>query len=79
MDRKYQPGQDQRIAHALKRFAKVELKPGESQIVAFALDERAFAFYDPYQSRWVVEPGVFEVLVGSSSHDIRARMVVKLA
>jgi beta-glucosidase len=62
----------------LKRFAKVELKPGESQTISFALDERAFAFYDPYQSRWVVEPGAFEILVGSSSQDIRERAIVKL-
>jgi beta-glucosidase len=62
----------------LKRFAKVALKPGESQTLAFSLDERAFAFYDPYQSRWVVEPGEFEILVGSSSRDIRQSTILKL-
>jgi beta-glucosidase len=57
----------------LKRFAKIALQPGESQTVSFTLDERALSFYDPYKKRWVVEPGEFEVLVGSSSRDIRAR------
>ncbi len=55
----------------LKRFEKVALEPGESQTLTFNLDERALSFYDPFQGGWVAEPGKFEVLVGSSSRDIR--------
>ncbi len=55
----------------LKRFAKIALEPGASQTVTFTLDERALAFYDPYKAEWVAEPGEFEVLIGSSSRDIR--------
>ncbi len=62
----------------LKGFAKVALRPGESQTVEFVLDERAFAFYDPDKRRWVVEPGEFEILVGSSSRDIRARATISM-
>ncbi|MBE3574010.1 MAG: glycoside hydrolase family 3 C-terminal domain-containing protein [Firmicutes bacterium] len=62
----------------LKAFAKVALQPGESKTVEFVLDFRAFAFYDPGRSRWVVEPGEFELLVGSSSRDIRARATIHL-
>jgi beta-glucosidase len=62
----------------LKGFAKVALQPGESTTVSFVLDRRAFAFYDPYQKQWRVEPGEFEILVGSSSRDIRARATVNL-
>ncbi|MBI5029916.1 MAG: glycoside hydrolase family 3 C-terminal domain-containing protein [Chloroflexi bacterium] len=62
----------------LKRFAKVALNPGESQMLTFTLDERAFAFYDVTQARWVVEPGEFEILVGSSSQDIRQSASIKL-
>jgi beta-glucosidase len=51
----------------LKGFAKVALAPGESETVAFSLDERALAFYDPHKHAWVAEPGEFELLVGSSS------------
>lgn len=63
----------------LKGFAKVELQPGEAKTVTFELDERAFAFFDPNQSRWVVEPGEFHILAGSSSKDIRASAVIKLS
>jgi beta-glucosidase len=57
----------------LKGFKKVFLKPGESTTVDFVLDQRALSFYDPYRKGWVAEPGEFEVLVGSSSRDIRAQ------
>jgi beta-glucosidase len=62
----------------LKRFAKVHLQPGESKTVTFELDDRALAFYDILKKDWVVEPGQFEILVGSSSRDIRAAAVVKV-
>ena len=55
----------------LKAFAKVRLAPGETRTVTFTLDEDALAYYDPSQPGWVTEAGEFEVLVGSSSRDIR--------
>jgi beta-glucosidase len=63
----------------LRGFSKVLLEPGESREVRFELDEQAFAFYDPELPGWVVEPGDFELLVGSSSRDIRSRGVLRLA
>jgi len=62
----------------LKGFAKVALRPGEVKSVTFELDGRALAFYDPAKKRWVAETGEFEVLLGSSSRDIRARAAFKL-
>ncbi|SFQ64747.1 glycoside hydrolase family 3 C-terminal domain-containing protein [Hymenobacter arizonensis] len=55
----------------LKGFQKVFLKPGESKTVTVALDSEAFQFYSEAQKKWVLEPGKFDVLVGSSSRDIR--------
>ncbi|RLC86524.1 MAG: beta-glucosidase [Chloroflexi bacterium] len=57
----------------LKAFQKVALQPGETKTVHFTLGPEALSYYDPGQKRWVAEPGVFEVLVGSSSRDIRAK------
>jgi beta-glucosidase len=59
----------------LKAFEKVWLEPGEAKTVRFTLDRRAFAFWD---GEWVVEPGVFDLLCGSSSADIRARAALTL-
>jgi len=69
----------ERPVKELKGFRKVRLDPGESTRVTFLLDARAFAFYDPYQAKdWVVEPGAFDILVGSSSRDIRLQGTLQL-
>lgn len=60
-----------RPAKELKGFEKIYLKPGEKKTVSVRLDEEAFRFFDPMEHKWVVEPGVFNVYVGSSSADIR--------
>jgi beta-glucosidase len=57
----------------LKKFAKVELQPGESKEVTFELELRDFSFFNPRLHRWVAESGEFELLVGSSSRDIRLK------
>jgi beta-glucosidase len=62
-----------RPAKELKGFEKIRLRPGESRKVRFVLDARALSFYDPSRKEWVLEPGRFEVQVGSSSRHIRLR------
>jgi beta-glucosidase len=63
----------------LKGFAKVSLQPGESETVTFTLDRRAFASYDAIRKDWIVQPGEFDILLGSSSRDIRATATVTLS
>jgi len=62
----------------LKGFAKVELQPGEESEVVIELNRRAFAFYNPALKDWQVESGVFEILVGASSQDIRLNATVEV-
>ncbi len=62
----------------LKGFAKVELQPDEEKEISISLGERAFAFYDVASKGWVIEPGDFEIMVGSSSRDIRLRALLQL-
>jgi beta-glucosidase len=62
----------------LKGFQKVWLAPGERKTVNFELDQRALSFYHPATKQWTVEPGTFEILVGSSSQDIRLRASFEL-
>ena len=57
----------------LKGFSKVELAPGESRTLDLRLGWRDLAFFDEDAGAWTVEPGVFQVLVGASSRDIRLR------
>lgn len=63
----------------LKGFEKTELLPGESKQLVFKLDKRAFAYYDARTSDWRVEYGRFDILVGSSSRDIRLKKSVFVA
>lgn len=55
----------------LKHFTKVYLDPGESTQITFTLNARDFAYYDPAFSSWVVDSGTFELIIGSSSQDVR--------
>jgi beta-glucosidase len=54
----------------LKGFKRVSLQPGEQKTVTFTLHMRQLAFYSR-QMELVVEPGTIDILVGSSSADIR--------
>jgi beta-glucosidase len=56
----------------LKAFAKVALTPGETKTVTLTLNRESLAYYDDAVRQWVAEAGEFDVLVGSSSQDIRA-------
>jgi beta-glucosidase len=55
----------------LRDFAKVDLQPGETKTVTFTLGKRAFAYYNVQLHDWHVETGEFEIMVGSSSRDIK--------
>jgi beta-glucosidase len=62
----------------LKGFRRVDLAPGETKTVSFMLDRSAMAFYSTAKKDWVAEPGQFEVMVGSSSRDLRLHGSVEL-
>ena len=52
----------------LKGFEKISLEPGETKTVSFEITPESLAFYD-VNMKYVVEPGAFEIMVGSSSRD----------
>ena len=54
----------------LKGFQKVYLKSGESKKVTITLDRRSLAYYNVATRTWDVAPGLYKILVGSSSQDI---------
>lgn len=55
----------------LKAFEKVLLEPGQQRTVTFHIDVADLGFYDEEAECWVTKPGAFELLVGSSSRDVR--------
>jgi beta-glucosidase len=58
----------------LRGFERVSLKPGETKTVSLALPAGQLAFYDVKTHGFVVEPGAFDIMVGSSSRDIRGKL-----
>lgn len=72
----YTRQRDSRVKQPLKKlqaFAKVSLRPGETRTVTLPLAREALAHWDVTRERWVVERSTYDVLVGASSGDIRAR------
>jgi beta-glucosidase len=61
-----------RPVQELKGFQRISLAAGEKRTVTFQLDLRQLGFYNQAMA-YVVEPGTIEVMIGSSSQDIRAR------
>jgi beta-glucosidase len=67
----------ERPPQELKAFAKLALEAGETGEARLALDRRAFAFWSTPASDWIVEPGPFELRIGSSSRDIHHVVTVE--
>jgi beta-glucosidase len=61
-----------RPVQELRGFKRVTLAPGEASRVSFRLSGSQMAVFG-LDNQWRVEPGRMEVMVGSSSADIRAR------
>ena len=56
----------------LRGFERIHLKPGEEKEVSFVLTPQDLGLWKR-DNRFVVEPGGFTVMVGSSSEDIRLK------
>lgn len=55
----------------LKGFSKDIIKAGETKTVTVKLNKEAFAYYSIPLKDWYVENGMYEILVGASSRDIK--------
>ena len=63
----------------LKGFEKIFLKPGEVKTLKIEIDELALSFYSSKKKQWIAERGKFEILVGSSSKDIKLKRIFSYA
>jgi beta-glucosidase len=63
----YQPIQ------SLRAFQRVSLAPGEARHVSFTLPASQLAYYSTVRKGFFVEPGAFDLMIGSASDDIRLR------
>lgn len=56
----------------LKDFEKVKLAVGETKTITFTIDKSKLSFYND-KLEYITEPGEFELMIGSSSEDIRLK------
>lgn len=70
----YVGARDSKVERAnkeLKAFTKVALEPGQTRVLQLEVPVQELAYYDS-QAGWVVEPGNYEVIVGTHSADKNA-------
>jgi beta-glucosidase len=63
----------------LKGYERVQLAGKDSATVTFSLDRSDLAYFDESANRWVVAPGRYTVLLGTSSTDLHHRAFFKVA
>jgi beta-glucosidase len=54
----------------LRGFQRVSLEPSESKTITFTLNPEDLELLDA-NMKWIIEPGMFKVMIGASSEDIR--------
>jgi beta-glucosidase len=62
----------------LKGFKRITLKPGETQTVNIKLPATALAYWDTAKKSFVVEKEPVQLMIGSSSADIREQKTVNV-
>jgi beta-glucosidase len=62
---------------SLRGFQRVVLEPSETKHITLALPASQLSYYDVAAHDFVVAPGMFNVMIGSSSDDIRLRTALK--
>jgi len=58
---------------SLRGFQRVDLRPRETRRIQFTLPISQLGSYEIRSHRFQVEPGIFDLLIGASSSDIRLR------
>jgi beta-glucosidase len=66
----------ERAVKELKAFKKVNIPAGQTATVTLTVPVKSLAYYDEKNSKWVVEPGKYKLMAGSSSRDILQSSVI---
>jgi len=61
-------GSASRPVRELKGFRRVSLKPGERRTVTLTLDTHELGFWSTQTRRWSIEPGAFDLWIGTDSN-----------
>jgi beta-glucosidase len=61
-------GSASRPVRELKGFRRITLQPGERQTVTLKLDTKELGFWSPQTHHWSIEPGLFDLWIGTDSN-----------
>jgi beta-glucosidase len=62
----------------LKAFQKIEIEAGKTKNVSLTIDVEDLAFFDESSNSWLVEPGEFKLLIGTSSRNIAQEIIISV-
>jgi beta-glucosidase len=68
----------ERAEKELKAFKKIMVAPGATANVTLSIPVKDLAFFDAKTSKWIVEPGKYKLLAGTSSRDIEETINLKV-
>ena len=69
----------ERAEKELKAFEKVIIPSGKDVIVRSKIPVKELAYFNEKTGNWVIEPGNYNIMAGSSSRDIRATITLYVA
>ena len=69
-------GQVDRPNKELKGFSKVELNPQEEKRVTIVIPNKELCYFNENKNSWTDDDSSVELLIGSSSKDIRLRKIL---
>jgi beta-glucosidase len=61
----------------LKGFNKNFFKKGQKRIIRIPFDDKTFRFFNVNINSWEVESGTYDIMIGSSSEDIRLEGIIE--
>jgi len=68
----------QRPGQELKAFKRLSLRPGETRKVTLELKGEQLAYWDVSRHQFVAESGSTQIMIGSSSADIKLKKLLKV-
>lgn len=68
----------QRPEKELKAFRKVSVEAGKDAEVTLTFSTKDLAYFDERTNSWILEPGEYRLMIGSSSRDIKESVPIKI-
>jgi beta-glucosidase len=62
----------------LKGFEKINIKAGETKTVSFTINKNTLQFYSEEKDAWIVEPGEFDIMIGTASDNIKLQGKIEM-